>query len=58
MSKYTYLWVVQGFYCGWEDLTASENYREAELDLRAYRANEVGAFRLIQRREINNKQGL
>lgn len=53
VNKYTYLWIVQGFYQGWEDLCASEMWREANLDLKAYRENERGAFRLIQRRELN-----
>ena len=52
-NKYTYLWVVQGFYQGWEDLTASEIWREAKQNLREYRENESGMFRLIQRRELN-----
>lgn len=51
-KKYTYLWVVQGFYQCWEDLTCSEIYRESQLDLKAYRENEQGLFRLIQRREV------
>lgn len=52
-KKYTYLWIVQGFYQGWEDLTASEIWREAKLNLKEYRENEKGLFRLIQRRELN-----
>lgn len=51
-SKYEYLWIVQGFYGKWEDLCASEIYRDAKLDLKAYRDNEKGIFRLIQRREL------
>ncbi len=52
MSKYEYLWVVQGFYGTWEDLTQSEIWREAKSDLKAYRENENGVFRLIQRRVL------
>lgn len=54
-NKYEYIWIIQGRYgCyGWEDLTASEIYREAKIDLKAYRENERGIpFRLIQRREL------
>ena len=52
MNKYDYLWVVQGYYaCGWEDLTAG-SWREARIDLKAYRANEKGIFRVIQRRVL------
>ena len=55
VNKYQYLWVVQGHYgsCGWEDLTASTNYREARDDLRDYRYNEPYPHRLIKRREPN-----
>lgn len=54
-NKYVYLFVVQGYYApyGWEDLTESENRAEARADLKAYRENEPGAFRMIQRRELN-----
>ena len=53
-KKYNYLWIVQGFYSGygWEDLTASELWIEAKSDLKAYKENEPGIFRLIQRREV------
>lgn len=45
------LHVVQGNYGhGWEDLAASVSRREALADLKAYRANESGPFRLIARR--------
>jgi len=52
-NKYTYLWIIQGFYQRWEDLTCSENWKEAKQDLKAYRDNEMGIFRIIRRREIN-----
>ncbi len=54
-AKFIYLSVVQANYgYGWEDLTQSENYREAAKDLRAYRVNEgLGEYRLISRRERN-----
>ena len=53
-NKYIYLYVLQGFYNYWEDLTASENYREIKNDLKTYRENERGAYRIIQRRVLNN----
>ena len=53
-NKYIYLYIVQGNYSfGWEDLTASESYRECKADIKAYRDNEGGAFRIIERRELN-----
>jgi len=57
-NKWLYLWVVQGRYGmhGWEDLCASENYRDARANLREYRENEHGiAHRMIQRRELNTE---
>ena len=58
VNKYLYLFVVQGDYGyghGWEDLIASESYKEAIADLRAYRKNDSYALghRLIKRRELN-----
>lgn len=50
--KYNYIWVIQGFYERWEDLSAYDICREARSDLKAYRENEKGTFRLIQRREL------
>ena len=56
-NKYCYLHVVQGDYGyrqGWEDIAASENYREARADLSAYRVNAPEyAYRMIERRELN-----
>jgi len=55
-NKYCYLYVLQGDYGyghGWEDLTASERYREVRQNLREYRENEGGTYRIIQRRELN-----
>jgi hypothetical protein len=52
MRKYNYLWVIQGYYKSWEDLSAYTIWREAAIDLKAYYDNEAGTrFRLIQRRE-------
>jgi hypothetical protein len=54
-NKFTYLFVIQGNYgYGWDDLTQSEDYREARADLRSYRENETRTpHRLIKRRELN-----
>lgn len=53
-NKYCYLFVLQGYYGhGWEDLTASESRKEMRDDLKAYRENEGGTYRIIQRRELN-----
>lgn len=44
-------YVIQGDYGqGWEDLTAATTYREAKADIKAYRENAPGAYRLITRR--------
>ncbi len=53
-NKYEYLYVVQGHYgYGWEDLTASEDYKEMRDDLRAYRENEPAyPHRIIKRRVL------
>lgn len=57
MNKYTYLFVLQGNYGqGWEDLTASEKRKEVRNDLKAYRENEGGIYRIIRRRELNEEQ--
>ena len=58
INKYLYLFVVQcdyGYGHGWEDLTASESYKSAIADLRAYRKNDSYAVghRIIKRRELN-----
>ncbi len=52
-NKYEYLWIIQGYYARWEDLSAYDIYKEAKADLRAYRENEKGVFRIIKRRELN-----
>lgn len=53
-NKYTYLWVLQGSYGhGWEDLTASEKWLEVRQNLKEYRENEGGAYRIVHRRELN-----
>lgn len=53
-NKYTYLHVLQGNYGyghGWEDLTTSEDRSEVKQDLKAYKENEGGRYRIIHRRE-------
>jgi hypothetical protein len=55
-NKYQFLHVLQsnyGYGHGWEDLCASESYREIRQNLREYRENEGGRYRLIERRELN-----
>lgn len=53
MNKYTYLYVLQGYYAhGWEDLTASEKKSEVRANRREYQENEGGTYRIIQRREV------
>ena len=54
-NKYEYLHVLQGFYGyhGWEDLCASESRREVQDNLKDYRENEGGSYRIIKRREPN-----
>lgn len=54
-NKYLYLNVVQGLYgTTWEDLTASESYRECKADIKAYRKNAPETkYRIIKRRELN-----
>lgn len=52
MNKYEYLYVVQGHYSyGWEDLTCSEDRKEANDNLKDYRDNENSPHRMIKRRE-------
>lgn len=56
MKKYTYLFVLQGNYGyghGYEDLTASESWKEIRQSLKEYRENEGGCYRIIKRRELN-----
>jgi hypothetical protein len=55
MNKYEYLWIIQGFYSRWEDLSAYDIYKEARSDLKAYRDNEKGIFRIINRRVLRGK---
>ena len=57
-NKYLYLFVLQGDYGfghGYEDLTASESYKEVRQDLKDYRINEGGSYRNIKRREKNQE---
>lgn len=51
-SKYEIMYVLQGHYGRWEDLTESTNRKEVYQDLKDYRANESGAFRVIQRKVL------
>lgn len=58
MKKYTYLYVLQGWYYGhWEDLTAAEQTPEGRKEIRGnlrdYQINERGVYKIICRRELN-----
>jgi len=59
-NKYNYFCVVQGNYGyghGWEDLTASEDKKEARGFLKDYRTNAPEySYRMIQRRELRVQQ--
>lgn len=58
-NKFKYLWIVQGHYgcsCGWEDVTASDNLKEAIQDLKDHRDNQSYPFRLIQRRILTQQK--
>lgn len=61
--KYMYLYVLQGNYGqGWEDLCAEDKHsgkdqhgsprQRIRADLKAYRENEGGSYRIINRREL------
>ena len=55
VNKYLYLFVLQanyGYGHGFEDLCASESRREVRANLREYRENEGGNYRIIERREL------
>lgn len=53
-NKYEYIWVLQGYYNRWEDLTSSEKYSEVVQDLHDYVDNMKGVYRIIRRRIANN----
>ena len=56
VNKYLYLYVLQGNYgygYGFEDLCSSESWREIRDNLKDYRINEGGRYRIIERREPN-----
>jgi hypothetical protein len=56
-NKYLYLFILQsdyGYGHGWEDLTASESWKDIREDLKSYRENEGGNYRIIHRRELND----
>lgn len=55
-NKYTYLFVLQGYYSyEWEDLCASESLEEMRQNRKEYRENEGGSYRIIRRRELNKQ---
>ena len=52
MTKFEYYSVLQGNYGqGWEDLTAGTR-KEVRQNLKEYRENEGGTYRIINRREL------
>jgi len=52
VTKYDYFSVLQGNYgYGWEDVTAG-TYQEVRQNLKEYRENEKGIYRIINRREL------
>lgn len=59
-KKYCYLYVLQGNYgYGFEDLTAEDKaepgaYKRIRQNLKEYRENEGGQYRIISRRELNS----
>lgn len=58
INKYSYLYVLQGSYeHGWEDLCAAvrtpAGRKEIRGNLKDYRQNEGGRYRIISRREPN-----
>lgn len=56
INKFIYLYVLQGDYGyghGWEDLCASESWREVRSMRKDYRENEGGTYRIVKRREPN-----
>ncbi len=58
MNKYEYLHIVQGHYgflYGWEDVFCSDIRKEAKDALKSHRENESYAFRIIERRVLNNQ---
>ena len=60
VNKYLYLYVLQGNYGyghGFEDLCSSESWREIRDNLKDYRTNEGGWYRIIERREPNPDHG-
>lgn len=58
-NKYIYYWIIQGYYCGWEDLSFYDKketrYLDVLHDLREYRYMDGHAKRVIERRELNPK---
>tara|TARA_R110000824_G_C15187886_1_gene674430 strand:+ start:937 stop:1116 length:180 start_codon:yes stop_codon:yes gene_type:complete len=54
-NKFVYLYIIQGNYGqGWEDIAASESWKESRSDLKAYRENMPEyPYRRIKRREAN-----
>jgi len=54
-NKFVYLYIIQGNYGqGWEDIDASESWKESRRNLKAYRENMPEyPYRRIKRREAS-----
>ena len=59
-NKYLYLYVLQsnyGYGHGWEDIAASESFKEMRVNRKEYRENMPEyPYRIIQRRELNQER--
>lgn len=60
-NKYCYMYVIQGNYgYGWEDLScydkAEYTRQQVFKDLKEYRISQDAPCRLVERRELNEKQ--
>lgn len=58
INKFTYYWIIQGWYrYGWEDLSSynQKEHKRAEVvkDLREYLISDPAPKRIIIRRELN-----
>lgn len=54
INKYLYMWVLQGKYDTWEDLTAEDTYREIRKRGKEYIRNAPGIeYRIVRKREVN-----
>lgn len=56
-NKYTYFWVIQAYYSGWEDESfydkSKTKFSEVRKDFKEYQIAEDAPHRIISRRELN-----